>query len=61
MKEYRVVWEIDITADDPIEAAKYALNIQRDPCSWATVFDVYDENGCHKVDVMDPTWLEEVE
>lgn len=37
---YRVRWEIDVDADSPQEAAKTALVIQRDPESWATVFDV---------------------
>lgn len=40
MPTYRVVWEIDIEACAPIEAAKKALQIQRDPNSIATVFDV---------------------
>jgi hypothetical protein len=43
--EYRVVWEIDISADSPREAAEKALAIQRDPNSTATVFDVTDEGG----------------
>jgi hypothetical protein len=39
---YRVVWEIDIWADTPREAACEALNIQRNGESIATVFDVTD-------------------
>lgn len=42
MPEYRVVWEIDIEADTPKEAAKKALKIQRDPESTATVFDTFE-------------------
>lgn len=41
MKNFRVMWEIDIEADSPEEAAVKALEIQRNPDSWATVFDVY--------------------
>lgn len=40
MSEYRVKWEIDIEAESPEEAARIALDIQRDPDSIATAFDV---------------------
>lgn len=40
MTDYRVTWSIDITADSPVEAARLALAIQRDPRSTATVFNV---------------------
>lgn len=42
---YRVVWEIDLDADSPEEAAAKARKIHRDPASLAGVFDVYDEDG----------------
>ena len=42
---YRVVWEIDISATGPVEAAERAREIQRDPQSWATVYRVTDEEG----------------
>lgn len=42
---YRVLWEIDIDAGTPVEAARKALAIQRDPESIATVFDVIDKRG----------------
>jgi hypothetical protein len=45
MPEYRITWEIQITADSPREAAEQALAIQRDPNSIATVFDVADDDG----------------
>lgn len=47
MTEYRVMWEIDIVASSPREAAKKALEIQRNPDSWATVFRVvpFESNG----------------
>lgn len=51
-KNYRVVWEIDITAASPREAAKLALEIQQDPESTAIVFQVSDEKGaCVEVDL----------
>lgn len=37
---FRVVWEIDVIADTSQEAAKRALEIQRDKQSGATVFQV---------------------
>jgi len=40
MKTYRVNWAIDIDADTPREAAQLALDIQRDPDSCATCFEV---------------------
>lgn len=38
---YRVMWEVDIEAHSPREAALQALLMQRDPTSIATVFDIY--------------------
>jgi hypothetical protein len=46
----RVKWEIDIDAATPQEAAQKALEIQRDPDSIATVFEV---DGVH-VDLGEP-------
>lgn len=43
--DYRVAWVIDIPAGSPQEAAEKALEIQRDPESWATVFEVTDYRG----------------
>lgn len=58
-KEYRVIWEIDIVASSPREAAKQALEIQRDPESLATVFDILDEDGdSHRVDLLEETAAE---
>lgn len=45
MAEYLVSWEIELDADSPLDAAKLALEIHRDPTSIATVFDVVDESG----------------
>lgn len=44
MPEYRVAWLIDIVADDPVEAAQLAFNIQRDRKSTATHFIVDSES-----------------
>ena len=39
-KTYRVIWEIDVTAKSPKEAAIKALAIQRNPESTATIFKI---------------------
>lgn len=44
IKDYLVTWAVDIAADSPEEAARKALEIQRDPDSIANVFDV-NANG----------------
>lgn len=43
--EYRVIWEIDLDADSPEDAARKAMEIQRDPASIATCFVVRDLEG----------------
>lgn len=43
MKTFFVRWEIDIDADNSIEAAKQALYIQRDKGSTSTVFQITDK------------------
>lgn len=43
--QYRVIWEIDLDAESFEDAARLALEIQRDPASIATCFIVVDENG----------------
>jgi len=40
-----VTWEITIDEKDPIEAAKKALKMQRDPNSIATCFTVENNEG----------------
>lgn len=45
MRTYRVTWEIELDAETPEDAAREALEIQRNPDSTATVFKVYDEKG----------------
>ena len=39
-REYTVTWVIDLDADSPEDAARKALDVQRDPESIATCFDV---------------------
>ena len=41
----RVIWDIDVEADSPKEAAEKALETHRDTNSIATVFKVIDEKG----------------
>ncbi len=50
--EFRVIWEIDIDAESPREAAEAARAEQRRDTS-ATVFDIWDHVGkkMHRVDV----------
>ena len=42
---YHVLWEIDLDAENPREAAELALSIMLDSESTATTFDVTDESG----------------
>lgn len=44
-KLYHVVWEIDVNAQSPREAAKEAQAIQQDKDSTATIFDVSEEGS----------------
>ena len=44
-KLYHVVWEIDVYAESPREAAKEAQTIQQDKEAMATVFDVTEEDS----------------
>jgi hypothetical protein len=51
MAEYLVTWKIEVAADSPEDAALQALEIQRDPESMATVFDVVDTAEWYQIDV----------
>jgi len=51
MPDYRLVWEIDIEADSPEDAAKEALLIQRDKGSDATCFTVTDKESNKKFEI----------
>ena len=51
MTEYHVMWEIEVEASSPEEAALLAREIQLDPNSSATVFHVAkDLKGIQRVD-----------
>jgi|TARA_R100001015_G_C4596932_1_gene152097 hypothetical protein len=52
-KEYRIVWELDVIARNPEEAAKQALDVQRDPESDALLFYVSGEGHNYFVDLME--------
>ena len=52
-KEYRVVWELNVIARNPEEAAKEALSVQRDPESQALTFYVSGEGHNYLVDLME--------
>ena len=42
LREYHVMWEIELSATSARDAAKQALDVQRDPDSTATIFTVYE-------------------
>lgn len=44
-QSYKVIWEIELDGENAREAAKAALEIQRDAFSTATVFKVIDPKG----------------
>jgi hypothetical protein len=52
--EFRVIWEIEIEADSPKEAAQEARVIQLTPGMSATVFDVwaYVAGKMHRIDLI---------
>ena len=53
--EFRVIWEIEIEADSPKEAAQEARVVQLTPGMSATVFDVWAHvaGKMHRVDLID--------
>ncbi len=52
--EFRVIWEIDIDAEGPREAAEQARAIQLTPGMPATVFDVWGHvaGKMHRIDLI---------
>jgi hypothetical protein len=54
--EFRVIWEIEMEADTPEQAAQQARAAQLRPDSSATVFEVweYAEKRMHRIDVETP-------
>jgi hypothetical protein len=55
MPEYLVSWAIQVDADNPLEAARRAREMQLDPNSLATFFTVADDDNGESfaVDVAD--------
>lgn len=57
-RRFIVIWEIGVDADSPLEAARIAQQIQRDPDSFATEFIVNEINGAPDaewvIDLLDP-------
>jgi len=55
--EFRVIWEIDIDAENPREAAHGAREIQLRPDMPATVFDVWEHvaGKMYRIDVAGET------
>lgn len=47
MDRYKVRWEIDVEADTPEGAAVLAWQMQRNPESVATVYEVFDDEDQH--------------
>ena len=43
--QYKVTWTIDLDAESFEDAARQALEVQRDQASIATCFTITDENG----------------
>jgi hypothetical protein len=54
--EFRVIWEIEIHADNPLKAAEQARAWQLDTQTPATVFSVWDYNKrkMHRIDLAAP-------
>lgn len=44
-RNYLVRWEVEVDAATPKAAAKLALEMQRDPVSTATCFEVFNPRG----------------
>jgi hypothetical protein len=51
---YTVAWEIDLDSDDPVDAARKALAIHRDPQSWASVFTIHPPHAQSVTVDLDP-------
>jgi hypothetical protein len=45
MPSYRVIWRIDIQAESAVDAAERAREVQRDPESIASLFEVIERPG----------------
>lgn len=51
MAHFRVIWEIDVEAESPLEAAQEAFVSMQDPDTLATSFSVEGTDGRHEVDL----------
>jgi hypothetical protein len=53
--EFRVIWEIEIEAESPAEAAREARVVQLTPGTSATVFDVWAHvaGKMHRIDLIE--------
>ena len=51
-RRFRVIWEIDVWASSPGDAAKEARRIQTDPESHALVYDVFRRARGDRVDLL---------
>lgn len=51
MPMFRLVWEIDIYAETPKEAAQIAQDMQRNSNAWVGVFDVTNVDGTVRIDL----------
>jgi hypothetical protein len=51
--EFRVIWEIEIEADSPKQAAEHARALQMNPAMPATVFEIWEHarQRMHRVDL----------
>ena len=51
--EFRVIWEIEIDADSPKQAADLARALQMNPAMPATIFEIWEHarQKMHRVDV----------
>lgn len=60
MPEYKVRWSIDVSAGSRLEAAQRAQEIQRNPESIASFFEVklFDSKHWKTVDLMDEKEIE---
>jgi hypothetical protein len=45
MPNYRVIWRIDIQAESAVDAAERAREVQRDPESIASLYEVIERPG----------------
>ena len=58
--EYHITWKIEVEADSFEHAAQIALDIQRDPNSIATQFEVRDASGTiRELDITFLLWRDE--